>query len=65
MKTIIIISLALGAFWLIFRNSNKKVSKNDEFGDAREMGNQAMKDYRKTWYGNFHTTDKQYELQNI
>jgi hypothetical protein len=26
------------------------------------MGNQTMKDYRKTWYGNFHTTDKQYEL---
>ena len=50
----------INPFWR--KNRNKKFSKNDEFGDAREMGNQAMKDYRKTWYGNFHTTDKQYEL---
>jgi hypothetical protein len=51
MKTIIIISLALGAFWLLFRKSNKKISKNNNYGDAHEMANQAIKEGRKQWTG--------------
>ena len=64
MTIVILITIAILAFWLFTRNAKKNRPSEEDSYNAREEGNKAIKAYRNQWsrIGFNDATDEQYEL---